>query len=240
MKSEIQNKALVYIIPSPIDENECQVFPLSNLDFIKNCQVFFAENLKRTRGYLKNIFTYIDIDTYRWFELNKHDDSKWKKDFTTQIQNKKIIGIFSDSGCPTIADPGSQLISIAHKLRAEVKPLVGPSSILLALMASGFNGQSFQFNGYLPIKKDRLGKKIKELEKESIRKKTTQIFIEAPYRNNRLVKELINNSQPQTLLCIATELTGKKESIQTMSIEEWQKNIPNLEKKNTVFLVSAQ
>jgi 16S rRNA (cytidine1402-2'-O)-methyltransferase len=157
--------------------------------------------------------------------------------FKRTLKEDKIIGIISEAGCPGVADPGQMLVDIAHQLNAEVKPLVGPNSILLALMASGMNGQQFQFHGYLPIDNLQRVKAIKELEAESAKKKCTQIFIETPYRNNQLIEALLKNCNSSTKLCIAVDLTGKKEWIKTKTILTWHKEKPDIHKRPAIFLL---
>jgi 16S rRNA (cytidine1402-2'-O)-methyltransferase len=146
------------------------------------------------------------------------------------------IGVLSESGCPGVADPGALAVDFAHKKNIRVIPLVGPSSILLALMASGLNGQQFAFHGYLPIDAKEVAQKIKSLEKESTQKKQTQIFIETPYRNNQLLKHLLDSLHPSTYLCIAVDLNGKNEFVKTKTISEWKKDVPLLPKEPAVFL----
>ena len=155
------------------------------------------------------------------------------------LREGKNVGIISEAGCPGIADPGQLLIAIAHQAGATIKPLVGPSSILLALMGSGMNGQQFQFLGYLPIDNGQRIKTIRELELESARKNTTQIFIETPYRNNQLLETLLKSCNPATRLCIAANLTASNEFIHTKSITEWKKNLPDIHKQPAIFLMHA-
>src|SRR5687767_5926454 len=157
-------------------------------DIVKQCSVLFVENERTTRRYLKKLDKEIVIDNYEWFTMNNEEPNT--DSFRKKIKEEKTIGIISEAGCPGIADPGQQLVAIAHQLNVEVKPLVGPSSILLALMASGMNGQQFKFNGYLPIKDHERNKALKDLEAESTKKNCTQIFIETPYRNNQLIDAL--------------------------------------------------
>ena len=157
--------------------------------------------------------------------------------FKQKIKEGRTIGIISEAGCPGIADPGQQLVGIAQELNIDVKPLVGPNSILLALMASGMNGQQFKFNGYLPIKNPERNNTIKELENESAKKNCTQIFIETPYRNNQLLEALLSNCQPSTKICIAVDLTSDKEFIKTKMVADWKKNKPDIHKRPAIFLL---
>ena len=159
--------------------------------------------------------------------------------FNQKIKEEKIIGIISEAGCPGVADPGQALVHLAQQKGVLVKPLVGPNSILLALMASGMNGQRFQFAGYLPIEISERVKTIKSLETESKQKDCTQIFIETPYRNNQLLEALLKTCQPQTSICIAVNLTGETESIQTKTVQQWKAAIPELHKRPVIFLLYA-
>ena len=206
-------------------------------DIVKQCQVLFVENERTARRYLKTLAKEIVIDEYEWFTMTVGDDTAER--FRKKINEGKIIGIISEAGCPGIADPGQQLVAIAHEMNVEVKPLVGPNSILLALMASGMNGQQFKFNGYLPIKGPERNKAIKELEAESAKKNCTQIFIETPYRNNQLMDALLHSCQPSTKICLAVDLTSEKEFIKTRSVAEWKKNKPDIHKRPAIFLLCA-
>ena len=173
------------------------------------------------------------IDNYEWHTIT--DDSP--AIFKQKLAEEKTIGIISEAGCPGVADPGQALIAVAQEVNAAIKPLVGPNSILLALMASGMNGQQFQFTGYLPIDNQQRIKAIKDLEAESARKKCTQIFIETPYRNNQLIEALLKCCASSTKLCIAADITGKNEWIKTKSIAAWQKNKPDIHKRPAIFLL---
>ena len=228
---------LVYLIPSQLDETGLHVIPAYITDAVKNCQVFFVENERTARRYLKKLWKEIVIDDYEWIVS---DGSKLVETlFKQKLIEDKIIGIISEAGCPGVADPGQELISIAHEMNVAVKPLVGPSSILLALMASGMNGQQFHFLGYLPVKDPERKKSIKDIEAESSKKNSTQIFIETPYRNNQLIEALCKNCKPSTRLCIAADLTGKNEWIKTRTIEEWKKEKTDIHKHPVIFLLLA-
>jgi 16S rRNA (cytidine1402-2'-O)-methyltransferase len=228
----------IYLIPSLLEEETTNTIPLYVLDRIKSCQVFFVENERTTRRYFKQIWKaclpeqQIVIDDYEWHVINKETEI-----FKQKIKEGKTIGIVSEAGCPGVADPGQTLIAIAQEMNVDVKPLVGPSSILLALMASGMNGQQFQFVGYLPIENQQRIKTIKDLETESAKKKCTQIFIETPYRNNQLIEVLLKNCSNTTNLCIAVDLTGKKEWIKTKTIAEWKKETVDIHKRPAIFLI---
>ncbi len=225
--------ATVYLIPSLLAEEGLEAIPTYIIDAVKQCEVFFVENERTTRRYFKQLWKEMVIDNYEWHTIA--DDSPGI--FKQKLAEEKIIGIVSEAGCPGVADPGQALIAIAQEMNVEVKPLVGPNSILLALMASGMNGQQFQFAGYLPIDSQLRVKTIKELEAESAKKKCTQIFIETPYRNNQLIEALLKSCTSSAKLCIAVDITGKNEWIKTKSISEWQKNKPDIHKRPAIFLL---
>lgn len=226
--------ATVYLIPTTLDDENLQTIPAYVLDAVKDCQVFFTENERTARRFLKKLWREMVIDDYTWFTIHKAEQQAII-DFKELIKQEKNIGIISEAGCPGIADPGQLLIAAAHESGAIVKPLVGPSSILLALMASGLNGQQFQFLGYLPIDAGERIKALRELEAESKRKNCTQIFIETPYRNNQLLETIVKICAPSTLLCVAVDITSESENIQTKSISEWKKKLPELHKRPAVF-----
>lgn len=230
--------AIVYLIPTFLHEDVMETIPAYVLDAIKSCQVFFVENERSARRYLKRLWREIVIDDYEWFVIHKAEQEVQQR-FKELIQQGKNIGIISEAGCPGVADPGQLLVNVAQKTGAILKPLVGPSSILLALMASGMNGQKFQFNGYLPIDANERKNVIKELEIESARKNCTQIFIETPYRNNQLLKDLAINCKPQTQLCIAVDITASSEKIRTKTVQEWKKDLPDIHKRLAIFLLHA-
>jgi len=231
--------SVVYLIPSVLSENATHTILPYTIDAVKDCQVFFVENERTARRFLKSIWKEMVIDNYQWFTIHKAEDNI-KKDFSACIKEGKNIGIISEAGCPGIADPGQILIALAHKEGAIVKPLVGPSSILLALMASGLNGQQFRFNGYLPIDNAERMKSLKQLEQESARKNCTEIFIETPYRNNQLLETIIKTCQPSTRLCVAADVTSANEWIRTRTLAEWKKNTEDLHKRPAIFCLLAQ
>lgn len=224
----------VYLIPTTLHDESLQTIPAYVPDAVKDCQVFFVENERTARRFLKKLWKEMVIDDYTWFTIHKAEQQVIS-DFKALIKQEKNIGIISEAGCPGIADPGQILIAAAHESGAIVKPLVGPSSILLALMASGLNGQQFQFVGYLPIDNGERMKALKELEAESKRKNCTQVFIETPYRNNQLLETIVKTCSPASRLCIAVDITSVDESIQTKSIGEWKKKLPELHKRPVVF-----
>lgn len=233
----MKKPAVVYLIPSLLDETGADALPAYIKEAVKNCQAFFVENERTARRYLKKIFPEIVIDKYEWHIMS--DAFPVPGTFKNLLLQGFTIGILSEAGCPGIADPGQELVALAHELDAEVKPLVGPSSIILALMASGLNGQRFQFLGYLPMKEPARSIAIKETEAESKKKNCTQIFIETPYRNNQLIDALIKTCHPSTRLCIAAHLTGENQWIKTRTLGEWKKSYPNLHKQPVIFLLLA-
>jgi len=228
----------VYLIPSVLDESATQTIPLYVINAVKNCQVIFAENERTARRFLKSICKEIVIDDYEWFTIHKAEETLVDT-FKQKIKANKNIAIISEAGCPGIADPGQILIAAAQDMNAIVKPLVGPSSILLALMASGMNGQQFEFIGYLPIDNTERSKAITALENASQKNNSTKIFIETPYRNNQLLETLLKVCKPSTRLCIAAELTSVNEFIQTRSVAEWKKEKTDFHKKPVIFLIHA-
>ena len=230
--------ATVYLIPSLLHEDGLPSIPSYIADAAKQCQVLFVENERTTRRYLKKLDKEIVIDDYEWFTIGADEDTA--NAFRKKIKEGKIIGIISEAGCPGIADPGQHLVEIAHKMNVEVKPLAGPNSITLALMASGMNGQQFKFHGYLPIKDHERNKMIKELESEAAKKKCTQLFIETPYRNNQLLDALLSVCQPSTKICIAFYLTSNKEFIKTKTVSDWKKNKPDIHKRPAIFLLYCE
>ena len=230
--------SIVYLVPSVLDDLAIQTIPTYLIDAVKDCQVIFAENERTTRRFLKSICKDIVIDDYEWFTIHKAEEEQ-KNSFRQKIKEGKNIAIISEAGCPGIADPGQILIELAQQLNVAVKPLVGPSSILLALMASGMNGQQFEFVGYLPIDNIERIKAVKEMELTSAKKNSTQIFIETPYRNNQLVETLLKVCKPTTKICIAAELTGINEFIKTKTAADWQKEKTDFHKKPVIFLLQA-
>jgi 16S rRNA (cytidine1402-2'-O)-methyltransferase len=230
--------ATVYLIPTVLAEGETACLPSYILKAIKECPVFFVENERTARRYLKLLWKEMVIDDYEWHNMKEVTDAV-ASSFKQKIKEGKTIGIISEAGCPGVADPGQQLVYIAQQMHAVVKPLVGPNSILLALMASGMNGQQFQFAGYLPIDAAQRVKTIKFLETESKQKSCTQIFIETPYRNNQLLETLTKTCHPQTQICVAVDLTAKTESVQTKTAQEWKTAMPQLHKRPAIFLLYA-
>jgi 16S rRNA (cytidine1402-2'-O)-methyltransferase len=224
----------VYLIPTALAENANHTILPYTIEAVKNCQVFFVENERSARRFLKSLWKEMVIDDYEWVAIHKAEDAV-KNSFAKYIKQEKNIGIISEAGCPGVADPGQLLIAVGHKEGAVVKPLVGPSSILLAIMGSGLNGQQFQFCGYLPIDNQERVKSLKQLEQESLKKNCTQLFIETPYRNNQMLETILKTCQPGTHLCIAADLTSENEFIKTRTVGEWRKTIPDLHKRLVIF-----
>ena len=228
----------VYLIPSLLDERGPLSIPVSVTDAIKKCEIFFVENERSARRYLKQIWKEIVIDNYEWYTIHKVEKEVLPV-FIQKLKQGKTVGIISEAGCPGVADPGQLLIAAAQELNAHVKPLVGPVSVILSLMASGMNGQHFQFVGYLPIENLERIKLIRELETESQKRNCTQIFIETPYRNNQLVDTILKNCRATTRLCIAVDLTSPDESIKTKTVGQWQLTKPDIHKHPAIFLLYA-
>jgi 16S rRNA (cytidine1402-2'-O)-methyltransferase len=204
--------------------------------WIKSCDVFFVENEKTTRRYFKKIWKEMVIDNYQWFTIHQVEEAQINN-FIQILKSGKTIGIVSEAGCAGIADPGQLLVNAAQQLGATVKPYMGPSSILLSLMASGFNGQGFTFNGYLPIDATERKKKIQQLEQIVTSNGIAQLFIETPYRNNPLLEAILQTCHPTTQLCIGVDITGPTESIKTATIQYWKNNKPELHKKLAIFIL---
>ena len=219
-------------------EDAVESIPAYIIASVKNCQVIFAENERTARRFLKRMCKEIVIDDFEWYAIHKAEQEQ-VKNFKEKIRERKNIAIISEAGCPGIADPGQILVHEAQKMNEIVKPLVGPNSILLALMASGLNGQHFSFIGYLPIDQHERIKKIKQLEEESIKTGVTQIFIETPYRNNKMLETILQACNSTTQLCIAAELTSPNEWIKTKTIADWKKEKPDLHKIPVIFLLMA-
>lgn len=230
----------VYLIPTVLHESEASLraLPPNILDAIRECDVFFVENEKTARRYFKKLWKEMIIDDYEWYSIHKTEGAAESK-FVSTLQEGKTIGIVSEAGCPGIADPGQLLVRKAHDYGAQVLPLTGPNSIILALMASGMNGQNFQFSGYLPVDSHERKKKLKELESVSEKTGCTQIFIETPYRNNGLINDVLQTCKSSTRFCIAVDLTAPTESVKTMPVGQWKKQVIDFHKRPAIFLLQA-
>jgi 16S rRNA (cytidine1402-2'-O)-methyltransferase len=243
--------ATLYLIPAYLDEHSLAPLPPYILDAVKACDVFFVENERSARRYLKALWKEMVIDNYQWHPIHKAEEEV-KAIFRQQLKAGRTIGLISEAGCPGVADPGQILTEAAHQAGATVRPLVGPSSILLSLMASGMNGQQFRFAGYLPVDNAGRAKALRDLEAESQRLHCTQLFIETPYRNNQLIETILQTCRPNTQLCIAANLTGPGEFIRTRTIAEWKQlaqaaatagptgDFPNLHKQPAIFCLMAR
>lgn len=239
VKEKQMSTAIVYLIPTIIEDDRYECLPSYIVNAVKECQVFFVENERTARRFLKKIWPEMIIDNYEWHAIHKAEEAVTKQ-FRETLKQGKSIGILSEAGCPGVADPGQILIAAAQREEVIVKPLVGPSSILLALMASGMNGQLFRFNGYLPIEDSQRAKTLKALETETQKTDCTQIFIETPYRNGQMFEAILKHCLPQTRVCIAVSLTGAEEKIITRSVSEWRKSAkPDIHKKPVVFLLGS-
>lgn len=228
----------LYLIPTVLHEDGFETIPPYVVEAVKDCQVFFVENEKTARRFLKKIWKDMIIDNFQWYPIHKAEQEV-KHSFIQILKLGKNIGILSEAGCPGVADPGQLLIKAAQEINVSIKPLVGPNSILLALMASGMNGQCFQFHGYLPIDQIEKRKKIKELETDSLLRNCTQIFIETPYRNNQLIKDVLLVGKEETRFCIAVDITATTELIQTKTIKQWKQIELDIHKRLAIFLMHA-
>jgi 16S rRNA (cytidine1402-2'-O)-methyltransferase len=230
--------AQLFLIPNVLSEGDWQnVLPASVFPVLTDTKYFIVEKIRTARRFLKQVNKDIDIDSLTFFELNKHTPPSEFHRFLEPTEKGADIAVISEAGCPGVADPGADIVKIAHQKRIKVVPVVGPSSVLLALMASGMNGQSFAFNGYLPVKPNERSRAVLALEKKAVHEKQTQIFIETPYRNNQLAAALVKICSPSTLLCIAANLTGENEFISTRTIGQWKKTLPDLHKQPAIFLI---
>lgn len=236
--SESTSVGQLYLIPCYLDEEAIHTIPSYVQKAVAGCSVFLVENERSARRFVKKLWKEIVIDDHQW-HLIESGGEKQIKTLLSALKNGQRVGIISEAGCPGIADPGQLLVRAAQENGYKVSPLVGPNSILLALMASGMNGQHFSFHGYLPIDAADRKKKIKELETISAKENATQIFIETPYRNHALINDIISTCRQQTLFCVAANLTGPLENIITRSIGEWKKVGLDFHKQPSIFLLYA-
>lgn len=232
------NIPTLYLIPvtlgdSPINE----VLPTYNTDIISNLSHFIVENVRSARRFLKKCNPNIDINALTFYELNKHTQKEEVSSYLSPLKSGDSIGVISEAGCPAIADPGADVVAIAQQNNYKVVPLVGPSSILMSLMASGFNGQSFAFHGYLPIDGAERVRSLKQLETRSYNEDQTQIFIETPYRNEKLAEDILQHCKSQTKLCIAMNISCENEYIITRRVGAWKNSLPKMHKQPCVFLI---
>lgn len=228
----------LYLLPvtlgdTPVDK----VLPPYNREIIVNIKHFIVEDVRSARRFLKKVDPSIDIDGLAFYELNKHTPPAAISGYLQPLVEGNSVGVISEAGCPAIADPGADVVAIAQRKCLKVVPLVGPSSIILSVMGAGFNGQNFAFNGYLPIEPAERVRRLKELENRAYQENQTQIFIETPYRNQKLLEEILRVCRPQTRLCIAANITCDNEYIRTRSLREWKGNLPELNKIPCIFLI---
>lgn len=234
------NSGTLYLIPTPLGEGDIAwMIPAAVRQCIAGLGHYIVEHPKTARQFLKQIGCILPLQTIRMQVLNEHTQLKEFANLLAPLLAGNDIGLLSEAGCPAVADPGAGLIRLAHQKNVRVVPLVGPSSILLALMASGLNGQRFVFHGYLPVEKNRRIRTIVDLEKDSIARDQTQIFIETPYRNQKLLESLVFTCNNDTVLCIACNLTLASETISTRTVREWKRALPDLRDKPTIFLLQG-
>ncbi|MCI1681011.1 MAG: SAM-dependent methyltransferase [Bacteroides sp.] len=228
----------LYLLPVTLGDTLLEnVLPPYNKEVIHGIRHFIVEDVRSARRFLKKVDREIDIDALSFYPLNKHTSPEEISDYLKPLDEGFSMGVISEAGCPAVADPGADVVAIAQRKNLRVVPLVGPSSIILSVMASGFNGQSFAFHGYLPIEQEERIKKLKALEQRVYSEHQTQLFIETPYRNNKMVEDILQACRPQTQLCIAADITCGDEYIRTKTLKEWQGKIPNLSKIPCIFLL---
>ncbi len=231
----------LYLIPTPISDSDMNwVIPASVRASVQVLSCFIVEHPKTARQFLKQIACRVPLQEIQLHILNTHSKPEDLAALLQPLLSGKNVGLLSEAGCPAIADPGSNLVRVAHDRKIPVIPLVGPSSIILALMASGLNGQCFCFNGYLPVEKHARAQQIIALEKRSIKHNQTQIFIETPYRNQGLLEHIVQTCRDDTDLCIAAHLTGASEMIATKTIKTWKQKLPDIHKIPTIFLLQSR
>ena len=231
-------KPTLYLIPVTLgDTGDSRVLPPCNREVILSLKHFIVENIRTARRFLKKVEPSIVIDELTFSELNEHTPPEVVPGLLAPMDAGESMGVMSEAGCPAVADPGADVVAVAQQKGFRVAPLVGPSSFLMALMASGFNGQSFAFRGYLPVEASKRAERIKALEARMYTEHETQIMIETPYRNNRLLEDFVRICRPSTRLCVACHLTCDDEFIRTRPVKEWAKNMPDLKNKPAVFLL---
>ncbi|HBS86579.1 MAG: SAM-dependent methyltransferase [Bacteroidetes bacterium GWF2_38_335] len=231
----------LFLIPNTLGESQLSgVIPTDVSVVASSIKHFIAEDERTVRRYLKKLNREIVIDELTFFILNKHTRSEEINTFITPLLNGFNMGLVSEAGCPGIADPGAVIVSLAHEKNIRVAPMVGPSSILLAMMASGFNGQNFAFNGYLPVKNPERDKKIKELERKAVVENQSQIFMETPYRNLKFLEEILSVCNSETLLFIGCDLTLPTEFLRTDTVSFWRKNMPDIHNRPVIFILGKK
>ena len=228
----------LYLLPVTLGDTELNtVLPAYNIEIIQGIKHFIVEDVRSARRFLKKVDREFDIDSLSFYPLNKHTSAEDISGYLEPLLAGQSMGVISEAGCPAVADPGADVVAIAQRKNLKVVPLVGPSSIILSVMGSGFNGQSFAFHGYLPIELGERVKRIKQLEQRIYSENQTQLFIETPYRNHKMIDDLLQNCRPQTKLCIAANLTCEGEYIKTRAISEWKGKVPDLSKIPCIFLL---
>lgn len=233
-----RNIPTLYLIPSTMSDAPVdKVLPAGNLEIIRSLKHFVVENVRTTRRFLKRCDREIDIDSLTFVTLDEHTDLKDIPAMLSPMEQGYSIGVISEAGCPAIADPGADLVAVAQSRGYRVVPLVGPSSILLSLMGSGFNGQSFAFLGYLPYETKARATRLREMERRIRQERQTQIFIETPYRNNKLITELTKQLPGSLKLCVASDITGLSQSIVTLPLSAWSKRKYDYDKIPSIFLL---
>ena len=228
----------LYLLPVTLGDTPLDnVLPAYNLRVIQGIGHYIVEDVRSARRFLKKVDHNIDIDSLTFYTLNKHTKPEDIAGYLKPLEQGHSMGVISEAGCPAVADPGADVVAIAQRKRLKVVPLVGPSSVILSVMASGFNGQSFAFHGYLPIDASERMKKLKLLEQRIYAENQTQIFIETPYRNQKMLDDIVQHCRPQTRLCIAANITCADEFIRTRTVGEWKGHLPDLAKIPCIFLL---
>lgn len=231
----------LYLLPVTLGDTAVdQVLPAYNLSVINNLRRFIVEDVRSARRFLRRVNKDFPIDEATFSELGKHTPPEQVAGYLRPLEGGEPMGVISEAGCPAVADPGADVVAMAQRKGLRVTPLVGPSSVILSVMASGFNGQSFAFVGYLPIDAGERAKRLKMLEQRALVEHQTQIFIETPYRNNRMVEDILRHCRPQTRLCIAANITCPDEFIRTLTVGQWRGHVPDLAKKPCIFLLYAE
>ncbi|MDR1743308.1 MAG: SAM-dependent methyltransferase [Dysgonamonadaceae bacterium] len=232
------NNPALYLVPVTLGDTPIEsVLPAVNVEIVSRLKYFIVENVRSARRFLKKCHPDIDIDSLTFFELNTHTKKEDVAGFLQPLRDGHSMGVISEAGCPAVADPGADVVAVAQRKGFRVVPMVGPSSILMALMASGFNGQSFAFHGYLPIEQSERIRKIKHLEARACDENQSQIFIETPYRNQKLAEDILQHCRPASQLCIAMNISCDDEYIVSRSMREWKNKLPEMHKKPCVFIL---
>ena len=240
MTTPNQNKGILYLIPTPIGDNSpFEVLPISVKKIVEELKYFIVENEKIARRFIKKIIPGKNQEELILFPLNKFTTQEELNSYIRPCLDGISMGLLSDAGCPGIADPGAVIVSKAHKLGITLKPHIGPSSIILAMMSSGMNGQNFAFNGYLPVDKKQRTQSLIKYQRHSYKEEQAQLFIETPYRSGTLFAEMIKVLDPNTRLCVACDLSLLSEYIKTQSVLEWKKSRPNLNKRPCIFILQG-